>query len=460
MPDIPLDLVVRGGTLVTAEGRQVADLGIKGETIAQIGGAMTGRCEIDARGALVLPGGVDPHVHLHVEDVDPDDAMWADDYTSGSQAALAGGITTVGNMAFTLPWESLQDRVVAETAAIAREAIADVFFHLAVTCPTAETAGQVPACVAAGHSGVKFFMCMPSFEPSARHYAAIMKATAEAGGVTLIHCEDLPIIECCTAMLAHQHRTTLRAYAESRPAAAENIATERAIEMCRATGCPTYIVHLSSAHALDLCRAARAQGLPVFVETRPLYLFLTAERYHDSDGALYTAQPPLRGSADIEALWQGLVDGSIDTIGSDHAPWTRAHKIDPAQTVQTARPGVAELDTMLPLLFTEGVGKQRISVERFVALTATNPARIFGLYPRKGTIAVGSDADLAVWETNRRRLISNDQLFSRAGHSVYAGREVTAWPRTTIRRGQIVFDDGQVLAAAGSGRAVNSLRAR
>jgi dihydropyrimidinase len=460
VPDISLDLVLRGGTLVTAEGRQSADLGIKGETVAQIGGAMTGRREIDARGALVLPGGVDPHVHLHVEDVDPGDVMWADDYTSGSQAALAGGITTVGNMAFALPWESLQDRVVAETAAIVREAIADVFFHLAVTCPTDETAGQVAACVAAGHRSMKFFMCMPSFEPSARHHAAIMKATGEAGGVTLIHCEDLPIIECCTAMLAHQHRTTLRAYAESRPPAAETIATERAIEMCRTTGCPTYIVHLSSARALDLCRQARAQGLPVFVETRPLYLFLTAERYHDSDGALYTAQPPLRGPADIEALWQGLVDGSIDAIGSDHAPWTRAHKIDPAQTVQTARPGVAELDTMLPLLFTEGVGKQRISVERFVALTATNPARIFGLYPQKGTIAVGSDADLAVWETSRRRLLSNDQLFSRAGHSVYAGREITAWPRTTVRRGQIVFDDGQVLAAAGSGRAVNSLRAR
>ena len=458
--DVSFDLVVRGGTIVTAERRQVADIGIKGGTIAQVGGSMAGRRELDAGDTLVLPGGVDPHVHLHVEDVDPGDPIWADDYTSGSQAALAGGITTVGNMAFALPWESLQERVIAETAAITREAIADVFFHLAITCPTDETAGQIQACVAAGHSGIKFFMCMPSFDPSARHHADIMKATALAGGVTLIHCEDLPTIECCTAMLAHQRRTSLHEYAASRPAAAEIIATQRAIEMCRATGCPTYIVHLSSARALNLCQEARAEGLPLFIETRPLYLFLTADRYHDEDGALYTSQPPLRSEADIAALWQGLIDGSIDTIGSDHAPWTRAQKSDPGQTVQTARPGVAELDTMLPVLFTEGVGKERISIERFVALTATNPARIFGLYPRKGTIAVGSDADIVIWETRGRRTISNDRLFSRAGHSVYAGSVLSAWPRTTIRRGEIVFDDGKVLASAGSGRAINTRRAR
>ena len=458
--DPNVDLVVRGGTVVTADRRQVADVGIRGESIAQIGGAMTGRREIDARGALVLPGGVDPHVHLHIEDVDPGDPAWADDYTSGSHAALAGGITTVGNMAFTLPWESLADRARAESAAIAREAIADVFFHLAVTCATSEIAAEVPQAVAAGHTGLKFFMCIPSFDSAARHYAEVMKATAEAGGITLIHCEDLPTIECCTTMLLRQRRGDLHAYAESRPPAAENIATERAIEMCRATGCPTYIVHLSSARALARCQQARAEGLPILIETRPIYLFLTAEHYGGDNAGIYIAQPPLRAAADREALWRGLADGSIDTIGSDHAPWSRAHKTDPALNVRTARPGVAELDTMLPLLFTEGVATGRITLERFVALTATTPARIFGLYPRKGTIAVGADADLAIWETGRQRVISDDQLFSRAGHSVYSGRTLSAWPRTTIRRGAVVFDEGRVLADAGSGRTLNPLRAR
>jgi dihydropyrimidinase len=459
VPDLSFDLVIRGGTVITADRRQVADIGIRGETIAQIGGAMSGAREIDAREAPILPGGVDPHVHLHVEDIDPGQPVWADDFTSGSQAALAGGVTTVGNMAFVLPWETLAERANVETAVIAREAIADVFFHLAVTCPNETTAAQVGDAVAAGHSGMKFFMCMPTFEPYARHYTNIMKATADAGGITLIHCEDLATIECCTAVLAHQHRTGLRDYAHSRPTSSEIIAVQRAIEMCRATGCPTYIVHLSSARALQLCLEARGQGLPIFIETRPLYLHLTADRYREPNGALYVAQPPLRTQADVEALWRGLIDGDIDTLGSDHAPWTHALKVDPTQTIQTARPGVAELDSMLPLLFTTGVGTGRLTLERFVALTSTNAARTFGLYPRKGTIAVGSDADLVIWETHGRRTISNEQMFSRAGHSVYAGRELTAWPRTTIRRGEIVFDDGRILGQAGSGRAINRLRA-
>ena len=180
----------------------------------------------------------------------------------------------------------------------------------------------------------------------------------------------------------------------------------------------------------------------------------SAERYHDHDGALYVAQPPLREESDQDALWRGLADGSIDTVASDHAPWTRELKLDPKLDVTHSRPGVAELDTMLPLLYTEGVATGRLSLERFVALTSTNAARLFGLYPRKGTIAVGSDADLVIWETRGRRTIRDADLFSRAGHTVYAGRELTAWPRTTIRRGEVVFDGGRVVGHAGSGRPV------
>jgi dihydropyrimidinase len=236
--------------------------------------------------------------------------------------------------------------------------------------------------------------------------------------------------------------------------ASELVAIERAIAMCRATGAPTYIVHLSSARALAACAAARAEGLPLYVETRPLYLHLTDERYQQPDGPLYVAQPPLRAAGDREALWRGLADGTIDTLGSDHAPWTRALKLDPKLDLPHPRPGVAELDTMLPMFFTEGVLGGRISLERFVALTATNAARLFGLYPRKGTIAVGSDADLTIWETNERRTIRDADLFSRAGHSVYAGHELRAWPRTTIRRGAVVFDGGKIVARAGSGEVI------
>ena len=206
--------------------------------------------------------------------------------------------------------------------------------------------------------------------------------------------------------------------------------------------------------ALAACAAARAEGLPLFVETRPLYLHLTAERYHGHEGALYVAQPPLRERADQEALWRGLANGSIDTVGSDHAPWTRELKLDPKLDVVHCRSGVAELDTMLPLLYTEGVATGRLSPERFVALTSTNAARLFGMYPRKGTIAVGSDADIVVWETRERRVVRDADLFSRARHSVYAGRELRAWPHATIRRGEVVFENGKVLGQPGSGRPI------
>jgi dihydropyrimidinase len=454
MTDRQLDLVVRGGTVVTADGRQQADVGVLDGRVAQIGGIMKAGREIDAADRFVLPGGVDPHVHLNVEHLDPDEPDWVDDYTSGSQAALAGGVTSLGNMSYVLPWETIADRVRSESALVGQQAIADVFFHTVVISPSPQILAEVGPAVAAGQSSMKFFMCLPSFEACAPQFSRIMKAAADAGGITLIHCEDLPTIECCTAMLGERSQMGMAHFAESRPVASELIAIERAIAMCRATGAPTYIVHLSSARALAACAAARAEGLPLFVETRPLYLYLTEERYHDPDGPLFVAQPPLRGRQDCEALWRGLADGTIDTLGSDHAPWTRALKLDPKLDVAHARAGVAELDTMLPLFFTEAVATGRLSLERFVALTSTNAARLFGLYPRKGTIAVGSDADLTIWETGQRRTIRDAELFTRAAHSVYAGRELTAWPRTTIRRGAVVFDGGQVQGSAGSGQVI------
>jgi dihydropyrimidinase len=453
--DVPkLDLVVRGGTVVTVEGRARQDVGIADGRVVRLGGpnTLTGAREIDATDRLVLPGGVDPHVHLDFDNLEPGEPVWVDDYTSGTQAALAGGITTVGNMVYVLPWETIADRTRIESGLVTDKAIADVFFHHVIVTPVPEIVAEIPRAAAAGQPSIKIFMSLPAFDAYARDFTRAVRAAGEAGGIALFHCEDMSTIECCTVMLTEQARTATSNFAESRPVESELIATERAIAMCRATRTPTYIVHLSSARALAACVAARAEGLPLYVETRPLYLHHSVERYHEHDGALYVAQPPLREGSDRSALWQALADGGIDTVASDHAPWTRAHKLDPKLDVTRTRPGVAELDTMLPLLFTEGVAAGRLSLERFVALTSTNAARLFGLYPRKGTIAVGSDADLAIWETGGRRTIRDADLLSRAGHTVYAGWELSAWPRTTIRRGEVVFDDGRVLGRAGSGR--------
>jgi dihydropyrimidinase len=254
------------------------------------------------------------------------------------------------------------------------------------------------------------------------------------------------------ASLLSQGRGSLFYFPESRPVISEVVATQRAIAMCEATGSPVYLVHLSCERALRQSDDARSRGLPVYVETRPLYLHLTQERYRGPDGPLFVAQPPLRGARDVEALWAGLANGGIDVIASDHAPWTREEKLLPELNVAHHLPGVANLEVMLPMLFSEGVRKGRITVERFVALSSTNAARLFGLYPRKGEIAPGSDADIAVWDPNERRTIHGSELPSRAGHSVYEGMEVVGWPQVVVRRGEVVFRKGKTSGRPGSGQ--------
>jgi dihydropyrimidinase len=271
------------------------------------------------------------------------------------------------------------------------------------------------------------------------------------GMLTLIHCEDGALVRFAGERLLAAGGGGLADWAASRPVPAERAAVERAVAICEATGSPVYIVHLSSEPALRAARRGRARGLPVFVETRPLYLHLTSEALAEPDGAKYIGAPPLREAEDVEALWAGLADGSVDTLGSDHAPWRLADKLDDSLDVTTARQGVADLETMLPMLFSAGVSTGRVSLHRFVSLTSTSPARLFGLYPRKGTIAVGSDADLLVLDPQLRRMIDGSSMRSRAGYSAYDGREICGWPRFTISRGDVVLEDGQVLARPGRG---------
>jgi dihydropyrimidinase len=215
---------------------------------------------------------------------------------------------------------------------------------------------------------------------------------------------------------------------------------------------PLYVVHLSSARALDVCRAARRMKLPFYVETRPLYLHLTEEKLTGPDAPLFIGQPPLRSRADADALWAGLADGTIDVLATDHAPWTRTQGLDPSLAVSKLRPGVSDLQFMLPMFFSEGVRKRKLPVERFVATTSTNAARIFGLYPHKGVIQEQASADIAIWDPELARTVSAEADLSRADYSVYEGWQVTGWPVLTMRRGEIVYEDGQVTGLPETGR--------
>jgi dihydropyrimidinase len=450
---VDCDLAVKGGTVVTAASQGRADIGIHGGKIVQLGGEVRARRTLDAAGRYVFPGGVDIHVHLsQAARPEPGRELWVDDFYTGSQAAIAGGVTTVGNMTFQWAGERLEAALVRDLEAAGRDAAVDFVLHPVLTEPNPEAVREVAALAAAGHTSLKIFMSRDNFDADVDMYLCAMRAAADTGLVTLVHCEDGALQRFLKARLAEEGRDALAHYAESRPIYTESAATERAIAMAEATGAAIYVVHLSSAEALDRCRRARTRGLPVYVETRPLYLYLTKERLEEPDGAKYTGAPPLREMIDVEAMWAGLRGGDIHSVCTDHAPWSLRQKLDPSLTVATVRNGVADLETLMPMLFSEGVRTGRITLERFVELTSTNVAKLFGLYPQKGTIAVGADADLVVWDPERSRVIDGAAMRSRAGYSVYDGWRVTGWPLYTVSRGDVVLDETGVTAERGRGR--------
>jgi dihydropyrimidinase len=447
-----MDLVVRGGMVVTAGMSAVTDIGIEGGRIVQLGGPLSAPREIDAGGRLVLPGGVDLHVHLTPAGSAPHSWRWIDDFASGTAAALVGGVTTVGNMSHPDRGESMAEALSRDGADGDRHARCDFVLHPILMDPSGAEVASLAELAAAGHTSLKVFLSFRRFDGAVRGYLDALRKAAELGTLAMLHCEDVAVMDCCCAMLREQGRTHPRHYPEGRPVAAERAATERAVAFAEVTGCGLYVVHLASAAALGSCQAAQARGLPVYVETRPLYLHLTRERYDEQDGAKYAGAPPLREPADVEALWAAIGHGSVATLATDHAPWTLDQKLDPTLDATNLRQGAAELETSLPMLYWAGVRRGRISLQRFVEVTATNPAKLAGLFPRKGTIAVGSDADLVLWDPDRTQVVDGSQGRSKAGWSPYDGWSVTGWPSLVLSRGEVVVADGRLTDAAVPGR--------
>ncbi|MEE2775284.1 MAG: amidohydrolase family protein [Acidobacteriota bacterium] len=449
-----MDLIVRNGTLVSVGGRAEADIGIEDGKIVQLGGAMTSAVELDADGLVVTPGGVDPHVHLTPPTRRVGGWSWADDFESGTRAALAGGVTTVGNISFPEQGETLADAIETDDAEAQRLALSDYFLHPVLMEPDEANLASIEPLHARGHTSIKIFLSFARFDRHVEAYLDAMRKVGEAGGVALVHCEDAAIIDCCCNLLREAGKTDPRFYPEGRPVQAEVVATQRAVGFAETTGCPTYVVHLASSRALEACHDGRRRGVPVYVETRPIYLHLTRSRFEEPDGAKCAGAPPLREQADVDAMWAALRFGGVDTLATDHAPWTRAEKLDPATDATNLRQGVSDLETCLPMLYSAGVRSSRLSLEQFVAVTSTNPSKLFGLYPRKGTIEVGSDADLVVWDCEETRTIDGASMHSRSDYSPYDGWQVTGWPRWTISGGEVVVDRGEISAEPGRGRLI------
>ncbi len=449
-----VDTVVRGGTVVTVGGRAVVDIGITDGRIVQLGGELTADRELDATGHYITPGGIDAHTHLTDPTRQAEGYHWADDFESGSHAAVAGGITTIGNMSFPEYTEAMPLGIDRDLAEANELSVTDFFLHPVMINPMEENLASIEQLHKDGFTSLKIFMSFGSFDRHVNEFVKAMLTVKKCGGITLIHCEDAAIMECCCNMLRELGKTDPRYFPEARPVVSEVVSTQRAVGFVEATGCPAYVVHLASARALAACHDGRSRGLPVYVETRPIYLHLTKERFEEEDGAKYAGAPPLRDQSDVDALWAGLAFGNIDTLATDHAPWKLEEKLDPAFDATNLRQGVADLETCMPMLYSAGVLTGRITREQFVAVTSTNPAKLFGLYPRKGTIAVGSDADLVIWDDNKNITIDGKGMYSRSDYSPYDGFSVTGWPKWTINRGEVVFSEGEIVGTKGRGELI------
>ena len=440
-------ILIKNALIVNADRQAAGDILIRGEKIAAIGKRLGAKSDIteviDAAGLQVLPGGVDPHVHIT--------GPFADDFTSGSQAALAGGITTIGNLSWPGPDQSLDALLDEHTKLIKSAAIADVMLHPTVNNPTSDVIEVLPVLAKKGYTSFKIFMAMDNFNDHMAGYLQVLQKAKETGMLPMIHCEDQPMLTSATQKLLAEGKESIQYYPQSRPQEAEAAATQWAVDICEKMGIPVYIVHLSSEIALTICAKAQKKKLPVYVETRPIYLHLTAENFLRDDASLFVGMPPLREKNDQEALWRGVTNGSVHVLATDHAPWTKQQKLI-ANTIRNFRAGVCNLQEMLPMFYSEGVKKGKISLQQFVRLTSSNAASLFGLYPRKGVIAPGSDADLVIWDPQETYTIKSADGYSKAGFSIYEGWKITGRPKITFRRGEIVYRNNQITASPGSGQ--------
>ena len=451
------DLVIRGGTVVTATQSFVGDIGVRDGRVAALAPNLgPATCEVDARGRLVLPGGVDSH--CHVEQESSMGVMCADDFYSGTVSAAFGGTTTIIPFAAQHRGQSLREVVKTYHARAAPKAVIDYAFHLIVSDPTEQVLGQeLPSLIRDGYTSFKVYMTYDKLRLSDAQMLDVLALARREGALVMVHAENHDIIQWLAKRLLEQGHGAPRYHAVSHARLAESEATNRAITLAELVDVPLLVVHVSAGEAIDVIRNAQARGLKIYGETCPQYLFLTADDIDRPglEGAKYCCSPPPRDAAAQEAVWRGLADGAFQVFSSDHAPYrfdeTGKLPKGAKTTFKDMANGVPGLEIRLPMLFSEGVGKHRLSLQHFVALTAENHAKMYGLFPRKGTIAVGSDADMAIWDAERRVTITSGMLHDRVGYTPYEGRTITGWPTTVIRRGRIVVDGGELLAEAGSG---------
>jgi dihydropyrimidinase len=452
------DMVIRRADVATATDRYLCDIGIRDGRIVALGQDLADASHtLDAAGRLVTPGGVDAHCHL--DQPMSDGSRMADDFLTGTRSAACGGTTTVIPFACQFKGRSLQEAVDDYHARAAGKAAIDYAFHLIVSDPTPAVLGEeLPRLVGEGYTSFKVYMTYDDMKLGDRQILNLLAVARREGAMVMIHAENSDCIAWLTEQMLDAGLTAPRYHAHARPMLVEREATHRAIALAELADVPVLIVHVSGREAVEQIRTAQGLGLKVYGETCPQYLFLTADHLdlEGFEGAKCICSPPPRDKANQEVIWRGLENGTFQVLSSDHAPFAYAgpqgkQAKGPGAPFSEVPNGIPGLETRMPLLMSHGVMDGRIDIHSFVALTATNAAKIYGLFPRKGTIAVGSDADLVIWDMDTPRQIRNEGLHHAVDYTPYEGMEVKAWPALTLSRGSVVWQEGAYLGQPGHG---------
>lgn len=448
-----LDKVIKGGTVVTAGDTYRADVGINGEKIVSIGTDLEAPETIDASGKYVMPGGIDVHTHLEMPF---GGTVTADDWESGTTAAVCGGTTTIIDFAIQDFGKSLRAGVDAWFGRAEGKAAMDYAFHIIVRELKESHLKEMDELVREGITSFKLFMAYPGvfMVDDATIFRALLR-TKDNGGLVCMHAENGGVIDTLVKRALAEGHTEPKWHALTRPMSAEAEATRRAIALAEMADVPIYIVHLSAGDAMEEVRRARERGFPAYAETCPQYLFLSYEDYERPgfEGAKFVMSPPLRPKGNEERLWNGIQTDALQAVSTDHCSFCMKEQKELGKNDFSKIPnGAPGIENRLMLLHDGGVRKGRISLNRFVELVSTRPAKIFGLYPRKGSITIGADADILIWDPKAKWTISAKTHRMKVDYNPYEGREVTGVPAKVLLRGQVVVEDQKFTGKVGQGK--------
>src|ERR1700723_725209 len=449
------DTIIRNGTIVTATDTYPADIGISGGQIVAIGKDLpveNATKLLDATGCIVIPGGIDVHTHL---DMPFGGTTSADDFETGTRAAAFGGTTTLIDFAIQYKGQTLRTAFDTWMQKASGKAVCDYAFHCIITDLADAQLDEMNALVREGVTSFKLFMAYPGvFMLDDGSIFKALRATSKNGGLVCMHAENGGAIDVIVQEALAEGRRAPKTNALTRPTTAEAEATSRAIALAEMAGAPVYIVHLSCNDALEKVREARDRGLPVYAETCPQYLYLSLENMDvpGFEGAKYVFTPPLREKWNQEKLWNGLKRDHLQVVSTDHCPFCFKEQKELGKDDFTKIPnGGPGIEHRMSLIYSGGVAAGRFSANRFVELVATTPAKLFGLYPRKGTIAVGSDADLVIFDPLRKHTISAKTHHMRVDYSMFEGITVTGMADVVMSRGKIVIEGDKFVGRAGAG---------